>query len=45
MQLPVADPWYVTQRLDARSFISMEPHVHPIFSANITLVLGAMRIC
>jgi glyoxylase-like metal-dependent hydrolase (beta-lactamase superfamily II) len=40
MQLPVADPWYVTQRLDARSFLITEPHVHPIFSANMYLVLG-----
>jgi len=40
MTLPVADTWYRTERLDARTFLIIEPHVHPIFSANIHLVLG-----
>lgn len=40
MKLPIADPWYRTERLDARTFLITEPHVHPIFSANMHLVLG-----
>lgn len=41
MSLPVASPWYDTERIDARIWCLTEPHVHPIFSANIFLVLGA----
>lgn len=40
MTLPVADPWYDTARLDDRLWLITEPHVHPIFSANMHLVLG-----
>lgn len=40
MLLPIADPWYGIERLDERTFCLTEPHVHPIFSANIFLVLG-----
>ena len=40
MSLPVADPWYGVEKLDSRIFCLTEPHVHPIFSANIFLVLG-----
>jgi glyoxylase-like metal-dependent hydrolase (beta-lactamase superfamily II) len=41
MSLPVAAPWYETAKLDDRTWCLTEPHVHPIFSANIFLVLGA----
>jgi len=41
--LPVADPWYRARRLDQRLTLITEPHVHPIFSANIHLVEGAER--
>lgn len=41
MTLRIASPWYATQRLDARTWCLTEPHVHPIFSANIFLVLGS----
>lgn len=40
MTLPVASPWYQSKRLDARTVLITEPHVHPIFSANIHLVTG-----
>lgn len=41
MSYPVVSPWYVTERLDERIWCVTEPHVHPIFSANIFLVLGS----
>lgn len=40
MTLPVADPWYRTESLGDRLWLITEPHVHPIFSANMHLVLG-----
>lgn len=40
MNMPVASPWYGTHRVDDRIWCLTEPHVHPIFSANIFLVLG-----
>ena len=40
MPVPVAAPWYRTAQIDARTWCVTEPHVHPIFSANIFLVLG-----
>jgi glyoxylase-like metal-dependent hydrolase (beta-lactamase superfamily II) len=40
MTLPVAHPWYETQALSSRLWLITEPHVHPIFSANMHLVLG-----
>ncbi len=40
MTLPVVAPWYHTARLDDRIWLITEPHVHPIFSANMHLVLG-----
>lgn len=40
MRLPVAETWYRTDRLDLRTYVITEPHVHPIYSANIHLVLG-----
>ena len=39
--LPVVDPWYGVDRLDARVTRITEPRVHPIFSANIHLVEGS----
>ncbi|MEM9813318.1 MAG: MBL fold metallo-hydrolase [Pseudomonadota bacterium] len=41
--LPVADPWYETQQLAPRIWCVTEPHVHPIFAANIFLVTGEDR--
>ncbi len=40
MELPVAETWYRSESLDAQTWVLTEPHVHPIFSANIFLVLG-----
>lgn len=40
MTLPIAPDWYSTQALDDRTYLITEPHVHPIFSANMHLVLG-----
>lgn len=39
----VADPWYQAKALDDRLWLITEPHVHPIFSANMHLVLGRDR--
>jgi glyoxylase-like metal-dependent hydrolase (beta-lactamase superfamily II) len=41
MSLPIASGWYHLHQLDDRTWRLMEPHVHPIFSANIFLVLGS----
>ncbi|WP_420325093.1 MBL fold metallo-hydrolase [Mameliella sp.] len=41
MRYPVASPWYGTHQIDVRTWVLSEPHVHPIFSANIFLVLGS----
>ncbi|PZX13466.1 glyoxylase-like metal-dependent hydrolase (beta-lactamase superfamily II) [Palleronia aestuarii] len=38
--LPTADPWYGVARLDDRVTRITEPHVHPVFSANMHLVEG-----
>ncbi len=38
--LPVDAQWYRSQQLDDRLFLITEPRVHPIFSANMHLVLG-----
>ncbi len=38
--LPVAETWYKTEQLSSRLWLITEPHVHPIFSANMHLVLG-----
>lgn len=40
MTLPVAFPWYQTRRLGPKLWLITEPQVHPIFSANMHLVLG-----
>lgn len=39
----VANPWYVSERLDDRITVITEPRVHPIFSANMHLVEGSER--
>lgn len=39
-RLPLADPWYQVFRLDDRITLFTEPHVHPIWSANMHLVHG-----
>lgn len=41
--LPVADPWYGSEKLNGRITLIAEPHVHPIFSANMHLVEGRDR--
>lgn len=38
--LPVDAIWYRAEQLDPRLWVITEPNVHPIFSANIHLVLG-----
>ncbi|QHQ36935.1 MBL fold metallo-hydrolase [Algicella marina] len=40
MTLPVSDPWYHATQLSERLWLITEPRVHPIFSANMHLVLG-----
>ena len=40
MTLPVVSQWYGVDSVDDRILCLTEPHVHPIFSANIFLVLG-----
>lgn len=40
MTLPVAERWFATESLDPRTWLITEPHVHPIYSANMHLVLG-----
>jgi len=40
MTLPVAQTWYGQTCIDDRIWCLTEPHVHPIFSANIFLVTG-----
>lgn len=39
-QLPVDAAWYRAKRIDDRIWLITEPRVHPIFSANMHLVLG-----
>ena len=38
--LPVDAIWYRSERIDDRIWLITEPRVHPIFSANMHLVLG-----
>lgn len=40
MSLPVDTAWYAHEKLNARIWLITEPRVHPIWSANIHLVLG-----
>jgi len=39
-RLPVAAKWYNAKQLSGILWLITEPHVHPIFSANMHLVLG-----
>ncbi len=39
-ELPVESKWYQSEQIDARLWLITEPRVHPIFSANMHLVLG-----
>lgn len=41
--LPIDRRWYRTEQVAARLWLITEPHVHPIFSANMHLVLGEDR--
>ena len=43
MNLPVASEWYHAKQLDPRLWLITEPHVHPIWLANMHLVLGRDR--
>ncbi|MEM9911796.1 MAG: MBL fold metallo-hydrolase [Pseudomonadota bacterium] len=43
MTLLATPTWFATQRIDDRIWCLNEPHVHPIFNANIHLVLGSKR--
>ena len=43
MTLPIASPWFASEKIDGRIWCLSEPHVHPIFNANIFLVLGSDR--
>ncbi|WP_163025907.1 MBL fold metallo-hydrolase [Chachezhania antarctica] len=38
--LPVADPWYGSEKILPRITRITEPHVHPVYSANMYLVEG-----
>ncbi|MEL7013086.1 MAG: MBL fold metallo-hydrolase, partial [Pseudomonadota bacterium] len=38
-----AKSWFATEKIDDRIWCLSEPHVHPIFNANIFLVLGSDR--
>lgn len=39
-ELPVVANWYQSERIDERLWLINEPRVHPIWSANMHLVLG-----
>lgn len=41
MTFPTVSPWYATKKIDDRIWCLSEPHVHPVFNANIFLVLGS----
>ena len=41
--LPVAKDWYAAEQLSPNLWVITEPHVHPIWSANMHLVLGRDR--
>ena len=43
MTLPVHSNWYALEAVDERTWCLTEPHVHPIFSANIFLIIGRDR--
>ena len=40
LDLPVADPWFVRQRVDDTTTLVTEPHVHPLLRCNVWHVQG-----
>lgn len=42
-RLPVADPWYVSQRVGEGITLVTEPHVHPLLRCNVWHVQGRAR--
>jgi glyoxylase-like metal-dependent hydrolase (beta-lactamase superfamily II) len=38
--LPVADPWFVRERVDDSITLVTEPHVHPLLRCNVWHVQG-----
>ena len=40
LALPVADPWFVTERFGERVTLVTEPHVHPLLRCNVWHVRG-----
>jgi glyoxylase-like metal-dependent hydrolase (beta-lactamase superfamily II) len=40
LDLPVADPWFVTERVDEGITLITEPHVHPLLRCNVWHVRG-----
>ena len=43
LALPVADPWFVTERFGERITLVTEPHVHPLLRCNVWHVRGRDR--
>ena len=43
VELPVADPWFVTRRVDDQITLVREPHVDPLVQANLWHVRGRDR--
>lgn len=43
MELPVADQWFIRERIDNRITLLTEPHVHPFLRCNIWHVRGRDR--
>ena len=43
MDLPVADPWFVRERIDDTLTLISEPHVHPLLRCNVWHVRGRDR--
>lgn len=41
--LPVDTKWYASEQLSPTLWLITEPHVHPIWSANIHLIIGQTR--
>jgi glyoxylase-like metal-dependent hydrolase (beta-lactamase superfamily II) len=41
--LPVADPWFVRERVDDATTLVTEPHVHPLLRCNVWHVRGRDR--
>ncbi len=40
IDLPVADPWFVSKRVDGQVTLVTEPHVHPLLRCNVWQVQG-----